>query len=111
MTIKDFKVGENAYTISNGEVKAVEIIKVGRKYVYIRGGWYPFILKDNEDNHLIENKDWGTRKTIYLNKQDAVDVIDRSIIINELREVTRIGTCDLSIDKLRRIHEIVKEET
>lgn len=111
MTVKDFKVGENAYTISNGEAKAVKIIKVGRKNVYIRGYEHPFILKNNKNNYLTENKDWGASKIIYLNKQDAVDVIDRSVIINELRKVIRIGNCGLPIDKLRKIYEIIKEET
>lgn len=110
MTIKDFKVGEKAFIIIKNEVKAVDIIKVGKKYVYIKG-CNPFYLRNEKDNHLVENKDWGACQSLYLKRQDAIDIIDRRVIINELIKVTGVGNRELPIDKLRKIYEIIKEET
>ena len=55
MKIKDFKVGEKAYLVEDGEIKAVEIEKVGRKYVTIKHRLYSFSLLHETENYLEDN--------------------------------------------------------
>lgn len=108
--ISDFKAGGKAYQISKGVPVAVEIEKVGRKFVYIKGGWYGFFLRDEDDDHLVENKDWGTREALYLTEQEAKDSADRTIICDEIRKLSNeTRENKLSIDQLRRISAIIHE--
>ena len=76
MDIKDINVGQTVY-IKDGDVVHTEIIKkVGREYVYTRvDSWeekYEVPCSRNEDTsmYLIEAKDWGDRKKLYVDRED-----------------------------------------
>ena len=76
MKIKDFKVGQTVYVDCNGNVLTKTVKKVGRKYVYTEtDSWEekfenPYPCDGDAELCLVETKNWGNRKKLYLRKED-----------------------------------------
>jgi len=115
MTVKDFKVGAKAYVIASvrcGDfsIREVEIEKVGRKFVYAKGGYYGFYLRDEDENYLVEEKEWGAPDVLFLTRQDAEEKIERDTLLKLIRKETEYAKLSsLSLDQLRRINQILHE--
>ena len=122
MTIKDFKVGQTAYMLSEGQrkgdgkVEAVEVVKVGRKYVTVavNGNWWQeirFFEPHVETFFLYEDKDYGVKHLLF---QTAKDV-DEYYELNDLRRWVQDATNwmkvkDYTIAQLRAVKKILEEE-
>ena len=109
LELSDFVVGEKAYVISKGNIVTVEISKVGRKYVQVKGGW-SYYLRDEGDNYLVDNRDWGDQEELFLTRQEAEDEIEFSMLLTTIRRYSEYSRLSkLSLDQLRRIGKIFEE--
>lgn len=109
LEIDDFVAGEKAYVVSKGEIHEVQVYKVGRKYVFVKG-YCEFFLRHEEDNYLVENKDWGEKESLYLSKKEAEDELEYSSLLRRIEKATKYYELrTLKLDQLRRIWNIINE--
>lgn len=122
MTIKDFKPGQEVFTLSTTRGRTVNhtirkhIVKsVGRKYVKVVAEDSPNFTvdfyKEEYDNgdYLIENKDWGERMKLFSSLQAANDDIERGALkiwLREAAEWNKIQT--YTLEQLRGVKGILE---
>ncbi|WP_299831419.1 hypothetical protein [uncultured Metabacillus sp.] len=102
----------NAARYGNKEIREQEIVKVGRKYFFVgskgeaRERWMiKFSIEDLRQVTEYAN-DWE----LYFSEQEILDEEETEEIWNDLRLIFgSYGRPTLSLDKLRRIKEIVSE--
>jgi len=108
-------VGDNARYIKDdimNHLEEWEIIKVGRKYVTVRlpNSNTGEIKFDMEDHRQVVNCG-GCYWELYLSVQEILDEAESERISYKLRNVfSGYGKSYLSLDKLRRIQDIIDEE-
>lgn len=120
MTIKDFKVGQSAYILEEGRgarpstVAEAEIAKVGRRYVTIREGRQEtrFYEPVNSTTYLVENKDYGTKRLLFLTNKD----VDEYNELNDLRIWVQDATSwikvrNYTLAQLREVKKILEGDT
>ena len=119
MTIKDFKVGQTAYMLSEGQrkgdgkVEAVEVVKVGRKYVTVavNGNWWQevrFFEPHTDTSFLYEDKDCGVKRLLF----QTTEAVDEYNELNDLRSWVQEATNwtkgkDYTIAQLRAVKKIL----
>lgn len=114
MKTKDFKVGQKVYIYDSffNEVKQDVVVKVGWIYVYVGDTINPdrFYVKDESDNHLYEQAEFGQRRQLFVSEEAITDEKMREALINYLDNRFRSrGGKRYSLDQLKRIAEITKE--
>lgn len=121
MKIKDFKPGETAYSLirvrgrlTEHFIKKYTINSVGRKYVKAtpEGGHFPveFYKREENDDFLVENKDWGDYEKLYLSEQAVNDDIERDMLRSWF--VKAVGSYNIdnySLEQLRKVKKILEE--
>lgn len=82
-----------------------EIESIGKIYFYLKGySRQKFGIEEMRD---ISN--YSSNFIVYENKQDYLDEDEYSNLLDEIRKVFgSYGRCDLNLDQLRRICEIIK---
>lgn len=122
MTIKDFKVGQTAYMLSEkqskGESKAteVEVVKVGRKYVTVtvNGNWWNeirFFEPHTEAFFLYEDKDYGVKRLLFQTAKDVDDYNELIDLRSWVQEATNwMKVKDYTLAQLRAVKKILEEE-
>ena len=120
--LSDFKVGDTVYielqnnaaryNKPNSEecIRECIVESVGRKYVI--AGDIKFEETDCNYDGLIQHTQYCVDFVLYDNKQTILDKFEKNKIITELRR-NYVGMNELkklSLDKLRRILKIIKED-
>lgn len=93
-------------------IKEYEIKKVGRKYfeVWEKDKGYSTEKFHIEDlrQHTVYSPDWE----LYLSRQDILDEMENLEIVGRIRTaIGNYGFSDLPLEKLRKIIEIIEEES
>ncbi|MCI9507973.1 MAG: hypothetical protein HFF62_15665 [Oscillospiraceae bacterium] len=118
MTIKDFKVGQTAYILgdgrrrNDGKATAVEVIKVGRKYVTVTEAGRQetrFCEPAGLTDCLTEDKDWGSPRLLFL----TTEAVDEYNELNDLRSWVQEATNWLKVKEytlaqLRAVKKILE---
>ena len=122
MTIKDFKVGQEAFIMlprTQGwqleEKDLIECIvqKVGSKYVYVKySNSYcseQFFQQDEKDDFLIKLKEYGDSELLFLTRAAAFEYVEKRIIINGLQYVFNYpdGYNRFTLEQLREVQKIL----
>lgn len=120
MNIKDFKPGQEVYTLTRTRgrltehfIKRYTVISVGRKYVKAAplGSQYPteFYKQEETNEYLTENKDWGDRMRLFSTEQAALDDIERDMLKTWLRKATDSYKIEIyTLEQLRAVKEILE---
>ena len=130
MSIKKFKVGDIAYMKKlqggyssrslrekpfNEEnfdlwVQKVEVAKVGRKYVTIGNGIWERKF-DSERDYKEYVTCGGADYQLYSSKQEIFEEIEHGDKLRLIRDrIGQYGRCDLSLDQVRQIYDIINSE-
>lgn len=121
MTIKDFKPGETAYSQIRVRGKQTEhflkrytVVSVGRKYVKAtpEGGRFPieFFKREESDEFLVENKDWGDYEKLFLSEEAVNNDIERDMLRSWfLKAVSSYNIDNYSLEQLRAVKKILEE--
>ena len=123
MTLKDFKPGQEAYSLIREmniaikyRVEECMVISVRRKYVTAspkEALGYPreFYLDDITDEYLLENKDWGCRYMLFPTKEALDNYIEKENLREWLNNaMSRSKVLSYSLDQLRAIKAILEDE-
>lgn len=88
------------------EIKMVTVITVGKKYVTVCNdirfqdvGW--------QDNCLVEDRDWGDHRRLFTDENALNEYLEKKKLITWFRK-SESKFEQLSLDKMREIHEIVE---
>lgn len=113
MDIKKFEKGQTAFMLTKNtgynkppETKMVNVITVGKKYVTVSND-IRFQDEDRQDNYLVENKDWGDRRLLFADENTLNEYLEKKKLIAWFRKSDSRFE-QLSLDKMRKIHEIVE---
>ena len=123
ISIKDFNVGDNVYTVllnknrvndSPSSLREAKVSKVGRSYVYINTNFSRNLRfkppTDSHYNYLIEDVDWGTPRHLFKNQEDAKKFVEADELKTQLSRVLNWTIIDkFTLDQLKRIEVIIKE--
>ncbi|KIN51912.1 hypothetical protein B4146_2240 [Bacillus subtilis] len=88
------------------------MLKKGRKYFYVGNTgetetrrMFKFSLED-----MREVTEYSPDWELYLSKQEIIDKEEKKKLMSDIRSVfDRWSTADLTLDQLRRVHEIISE--
>ena len=131
INIKSLKAGQTLYLVRKGyesnthkreldEIKKVEVIKVGRKYVIVNVGGY-FETFDSQKNFKIYNGYGMVKFGLYLSEKDYVykrqekDYFDELIKVDLLKKIKDFFSyinkqCNLlSLEELENINSIIEK--
>ncbi len=117
MTIKDFKVGQIAYMLEDGRratfgaVAEAEVAKVGRRYVTIREGRQEarFYEPVNSTTYLVEDKDYGVKRLLFLTTEAADEYIELNDLRNWVQEATNwLKVKQYTLAQLREVKKILE---
>jgi hypothetical protein len=111
-TKKDFQVGQKIYTIKkvngNSLISALEITKVGNKYLQTGNGrGRKFFIED-----LKEVKDFGRISHAYFSEEEIHVILEKNDLINEISKKfyhLNFNKYNYSLDQLRKIKRILNE--
>lgn len=122
MVIKDFKPGQTVYELTEKRgrtcehsIKRHRVVSVGRKYVKA----IPFgiendncaakyYLKDETDQYLTENKDWGDAAKLFLTEEAANDHIEEEMTRLWLRREFSHKIDECTFGQLRAVKRILE---
>ncbi|WP_252500843.1 beta barrel domain-containing protein [Bacillus subtilis] len=102
----------NAARYGRKDILEKVVLKKGRKYFYVGNTgetetkrMFKFSLEDMKE--VTEySPDWE----LYLSKQEIIDKEEKKKLMSDIRSVfDRWSTADLTLDQLRRVHEIISE--
>ena len=123
MTLKDFKPGQEVYSLIREiniaikyRIEECVVISVRRKYVTASSKealGYPreFYLDDITDEYLLENKDWGCRYMLFPTKEALDNYIEKENLREWLNNaMSQSKVLSYSLDQLRAIKTILEEE-
>lgn len=122
MNIKDFKVGQAAFSVTVIQGKKTEyrvsqcdVIKVGRRYVHVSethsGVVKEYGLLHEEDENLTEKKDWGDRGHLFPTLEDANDFVEAHMLRRWLKSAAEWGKIEIySLEQLREVKRILGGE-
>lgn len=117
MTIKDFKVGELAYVLTENigrdkdfSLDTATIKAIGRKYVTLHNT----ARYEKNDAYtpyaLIENKSCGERTLLFLTEEDAKKYVEKKKIESWMMRNANQMWRRLSLSQLSQIYEIMNGE-
>lgn len=116
MTIKDFTVGQTAYTYSKSRgretVQEVTVKKIGRVYVTIGDHWETKFSVPNygERDYLIEKSEYSGR-WLFRAKQDLDDYLEKRRLVDELHKAFDYGKGNnYTLAQLRAVKKIIDGE-
>jgi hypothetical protein len=116
ISIKDFKVGQTAYLLSENtrplKLKTVEVQKIGRKYVTVKYGWgiFKYGVEDYLPEALVEQTEFGNKDLLFVSEQAAADYLEKIELEKWLQNaVQRYGRLNFSIEQLRKVKAILEE--
>lgn len=121
--LKSLKLGDTVWIQLTGNavrgkknrnelIEAWKITKVGRKYITAKptvGREIQFIKNNTQYKGLIEKTKYSIDYVLYKDKQDILDKLEKGDIIRSLRKVFYDDFKGLSLDKLRRIKQVIDE--
>lgn len=87
-------------------IREVDIISVGRKYVTITND-VKFVEPENEENYLKERVNYGWSRYLFATKQDALDYVEKRQIVAWLAKSKNLFG-GMSIESLRRVKSIIE---
>lgn len=103
---KKIVVGQKVIVLAGRPEKQREatVSKVGKKYFYVDNDKLKFDMET-----LFESSEYGQRCRCFLSLQDILDENEQIELSKELRNlVGQYGTSNISLEKLRKIMEIIK---
>lgn len=117
MTIKDFKVGEPAYVLTENRgrnagfsLKTATVKAIGRKYVTLDND----VRYEKNDAYandaLTENRSWGERTLLFLTEEDAKGYEKKKEIESWMMRNANQMWRRLSLHQLSQIYEIMNGE-
>lgn len=122
MTTKDFKVGQVAFMTDDErykslgiftEVKEVQVVKAGRKYVTVKEGGHQdiqFFEPVNCTFCLIEDKDDGTPRLLFSTREMLNNYREREELKSWLSEAKSwLKIESYTLDQLRAVKKILEE--
>lgn len=121
MNIKDFKPGQEVFTLSTIRGRTTHYVirkcvvkSVGRKYVKISTedslAWTAEFYKHEYDNgnYLTENKNWGDRMKLFASMQAANDEIEREALKRWFSDATKTWKIqNYTLEQLRAVKDIL----
>lgn len=122
--IKDLKVGQIVYVKPIGNaarwikgdilehVREVEVEKIGNKFFYLKGySRSKFGFKYEDSNSCTNISDYCADYEIYLSKQDIVDELEQTSLLNFLKDFFSWSGKSkyLTLEQLRKIKVVVDE--
>lgn len=117
ISIKDFKVGETAYSLDTNsnpqKLRPVEILKIGRKYVTTKEGYWE--RKYGEEAYspdaLVEKSEFGAKDLLFVSEQAYNDYLEKLELERWLQiTVGRYGRLKFSLEQLRKVKAILEEK-
>lgn len=118
MTVKCFKPGGTAFTLGDGRNRphmsdpvAVEVVKVGRKYVTVMlNGWeVRFCESCDGETYFTEDKEYGVHRLLFPTCELAVRYREREELKSWLSEETGWLKVDrYSLEQLRQVKQILE---
>lgn len=121
MKIKDFKPGQEVFVLTREKgrqtehfVKKYTVTSVGRKYVKAtpQGTNWPveFYKRHDEENFLVENKDWGNPAMLFATEEALNDDIEKDMLQTWLRKATEYSKVEsYTLEQLRAVRRILEE--
>lgn len=117
MTIKDFKVGQTAYILEDGQratfgaAAEVEVAKVGRRYVTVRecGQETRFFEPANSTTYLVEDREYGSKRLLFLTTEAVAEhkeLIDLQGWVQEATNWLKVKRYTLA--QLREVKKILE---
>ncbi len=102
----------NAARYGRKDILEKVVLKKGRKYFYVGNTgetetrrMFKFSLED-----MREVTEYSPDWELYLSKQEIIDKEEKKKLMFDIRSVfDRWSTADLTLDQLRRVHEIISE--
>ncbi|WP_236583363.1 MULTISPECIES: beta barrel domain-containing protein [Bacillus amyloliquefaciens group] len=102
----------NAARYGRKDILEKVVLKKGRKYFYVGNTgdtetrrMFKFSLED-----MTEVTEYSPDWEVYLSKQEIIDKEEKEKLKLEISSVfNRWSTADLTLDQLRRVHEIISE--
>ncbi|WP_444559018.1 beta barrel domain-containing protein [Bacillus stercoris] len=102
----------NAARYGRKDILEKVVLKKGRKYFYVGNTvetetrrMFKFSLED-----MREVTEYSPDWELYLSKQEIIDKEEKKKLMSDIRSVfDRWSTADLTLDQLRRVHEIISE--
>lgn len=122
INIKSLKAGQTLYLVRKGyesnthkreldEIKKVEVIKVGRKYVIVNVGGY-FETFDSQKNFKIYNSYGMVKFGLYLSEKDYFDELIKVDLMKKIKDFFSYinKQCNLlSLEELENINSIIEK--
>ncbi len=102
----------NAARYGRKDILEKVVLKKGRKYFYVGNTgetetrrMFKFSLED-----MREVTEYSPDWELYLSKQEIIDKEEKKKLMSDIRSVfDRWSTADLTLDQLRRVHEIISK--
>lgn len=123
MSVKDFCAGQTAYNIKyrkggkneDFDIRAVEVSRVGRKYVRIAGGSYEneFYNRRGNDEYLSEDRVDGMESRLFPTKELAMQDFQKSVLRKSIFRMVcyENGLEHLTLEQLNTVFRCLKEGT
>lgn len=117
VTIKDFHVGESAWSIEHfGNTKKIvegKVVKVGRKYVTMDGFGRQYAELPGGGEYLTDHASCGYTSCLFPSEQAAQEFIQKKELILKLRrKVDHISSSgeEYTLTELKKVYEILNGE-
>ena len=121
MKIKEFKPGQEAYTLqctckNNYKIEKYIVQSVGKKYVKVAPERFPRLTIDFlstgfiSDKYLAENKSWGNRMRLFASLEAANEEIERERLKKwfiRAAETSKIR--EYTLEQLRAVNLILEQ--
>ncbi|MDW0150021.1 MAG: hypothetical protein QOK89_06530 [Nitrososphaeraceae archaeon] len=103
------EVGQIVFRHGKNGIQHGEIIKVARKYFYVKFQFTEYTI--SKEDLMYRNKDYSHFDfRVYLTEQEILDENESLFLSNIIKKkFSEYGKINLSLDKLRRINEIIEE--
>lgn len=114
ISLSDFSVGQDVIVVGSGGRKGTRhavVVKVGRKYVSVSGGWgEQFFVNDPTSDSLVEKAIYGSPARLYPSETAYRKMLERVELENSVKAACDwYGVKRLSLEQLQRIIAIIQE--
>ena len=119
MAIKDFKVGQTVFVMGGSgsqrerfRTMAVEVVKIGRKYVTINGNWGLKFKEVNKSRpYLVEHTEYGSPRLLFPSREEVDNYIEREELKTWVRTAVAWDKIDrYTLAQLREVKRILEGE-
>lgn len=121
MTIKDFEPGQTVFALEEIRGREVEyrtrrrtVRTVGRKYVKVSAEEDKryvdeYYQRDEADNFLVENKNWGKPQLLFRSEEELTDYIETIMLRAWIKSNTEWSRLErYSLEQLREVKRILE---